>query len=210
MVLPYKDSVIVPDAGSDIVWHFKVNATDGQLTMLKRIKMNLEDAPRHAAKHPTTDTVYVVGEISTTISVLKPEGCGEGLSVCSRIDVLEEKPEDVSLAAIRVTSDGRFLYVSVRYPGTENGYIAGYRLNDRTGDIQAKIGMWDAFGVHPRDFYVIERAGFEGRCISFVAVVHRDTDNLVLIERDRGSGMLMDRPAMELNVSSPTSVIPIW
>ncbi|CAN8075570.1 unnamed protein product [Agarophyton chilense] len=210
MVLLYMEGVIVPDAGSDNVLHFKVCPTDRKLAMLKRIKMSLQDAPRHAVKHPTTDTVYVVGEVSTPISVLKPKGCGRGLSVCSRVDVLKKKPKDVSLAAIRVTKDGRFLYVSVRYPGTTNGYIAGYGLDSRTGDIQAQIGMWDSFGVHPRDFYVIERAVFEGRCISFVAVVHRDSDNPVLIERDRGSGMLMDCPALNLNASSPMSVIPIW
>lgn len=210
MVLPYDDGVIVPDAGSDIVWHFRVNATDGKLTKLKQINMSLQDAPRHAAIHPGTKTVYVVGEESLTISVLRPEGCGHGLSVCNRINVLEEKPDEVTLAAVRVTKDGRFLYVSVRYPGTTNGLIAGYRLNPQTGDIQAKLGMWNAFGVHPRDFYVIEKAVFQGRCVSFIAVVHRDSDNLVLIERDRGSGMLRRHPALQHNISSPTSVVPIW
>lgn len=210
MVLPYDDGVVVPDAGSDIVWHFRVNSTTGKLTKLKQIKMPLQDAPRHAAVHPSSKTVYVVGEESLTISVLRPEGCGDGLSLCSRIDVLEGKPDEVTLAAVRVTKDERFLYVSVRYPGTTNGLIAGYRLNPQTGDIEAKLGMWNAFGVHPRDFYVIEKAGFEGRCVSFVAVVHRDSDNLVLIERDRGSGMLRDYPALQHNISSPTSVVPIW
>ncbi|PXF49218.1 6-phosphogluconolactonase [Gracilariopsis chorda] len=208
IVLPYREGVIVCDAGSNIIWYFRLDFSSGALSMINRVQLRVTDGPRHAVKHTMTDTLYILNEVSVSLAVLKPSH--DGVQLQYMMDVLEEKQEGVTLAAIRTTQDGRFLYVSVRNPGTTDGAVVAYRLNRHTGDIQHKIGMWSTFGVHARDFCIIERARFMGRCTSFLASVHRDSDNLVLIERDRGSGMLRPYPAATLNVSTPTSVTPIW
>ncbi|KAI0566096.1 WD40/YVTN repeat-like containing protein [Gracilaria domingensis] len=192
IVLPYGKGVVVCDAGSNLVW----------------VPFQTTDGPRHAVQHTKSSTLYILNEVSVSLAVLKPSR--DGLALQYRIDVLEDKPEEVTLAAIRTTRDGRFLYVSVRYPGTTDGAIVGYRLSRRTGDILYKIGTWSTFGVHPRDFNLIESARFRDRCVSFAAAVHRDSDSLVLIERSRWTGRLKPYPAMTLNVSTPTSVVPMW
>eukprot|EP00737_Agarophyton_chilense_P003202 gb/GEZJ01003721.1/.p1 GENE.gb/GEZJ01003721.1/~~gb/GEZJ01003721.1/.p1 ORF type:complete len:397 (-),score=30.38 gb/GEZJ01003721.1/:255-1445(-) len=208
IVLPYGEGVVVCDAGSNLVWYFGLNFCTGKLSLISKVPFRITDGPRHAVKHTKSDMLYVLNEVSVSIGVLKPSR--DGLSLRYMIDVLDNKPDDVTLAAIRTTRDGRFLYVSVRYPGTTDGAVVGYRLQRRTGDILYKIGMWSTFGVHPRDFNLIEGVRFKGRCTSFIAAVHRDSDSLVLIEREKKWGTLRPYPAMTLNVSTPTSVVPLW
>ncbi|PXF49931.1 6-phosphogluconolactonase [Gracilariopsis chorda] len=208
MVLPYRNGLLVPDLGSDMRRFFSVSRQTGRLSVSSRIEFEAGDGPRHAALHPGSETIYVLNEISLSIVTVRNNKCGSSLAVCSRHKLFSYYvKKDVSAAAIRVSDDGRFLYASVRFPDTELGEIVGYRLDSRTGDIQAKIGVWSSFGVHARDFYVIEKAVYRHSCVSIIAIVNRDTDNLVLVERDRGSGMLRRSPTFSVNVTTPTSVI---
>lgn len=90
------------------------------------------------------------------------------------------------------------MYVSVRYVDVK-GAIVGFKL-DAKGDVGRRIGVWSSEGVHPRDFYLLEG------CASVVAIVNRDSNNLVLVRRDRMTGMLGERVAA-VRVLTPTSVV---
>ncbi|KAI0564146.1 Lactonase [Gracilaria domingensis] len=208
MVLPYRNGLLVPDLGSDMVLLFDVAPQTGKLSLAANVTFEPADGPRHAALHQQSSTVYVVNEISLSVVTLRYGTCGSSLSICDRHNLFPYAVgEEVSAAAIRVTEDGRFLYVSVRFPDTELGKIVAYRLDARTGDIHARLGEWSSFGVHPRDFFVIENVSYRNACVSFVAIVNRDTDNLVFVERERGSGMLRSYVSLSANVTTPTSVL---
>lgn len=210
MVLPYQNGLLVPDLGSDMLWFFNVSFHTGKLSVSSRIEFEAGDGPRHAALHPRSDTIYVLNEISLSIATVRNNKCGPGLAICNRRNLFPYSvKKDVSAAAIRVSDNGRFLYASVRFPDSDLGRIVGYRLDSKTGEIQAQIGVWSSFGVHPRDLYIIEKVSYRQSCVSLVAIVNRDTDNLVLVERDRGSGMLRRNPAFSVNVTTPTSVIQL-
>lgn len=210
MVLPYEDGVIVPDLGSDLVWYLRVSRKTGKLSEVSRLSLAPGDGPRHAILQKQSGTIYVVNEISLTMVVLRPFTCGrDGISVCDRHNLLDDESmvEGASAAAVRVTRNGQFLYASVRFPDETLGKIVGFSLDPVTGDVTGKLGEWSSHGVHPRDFNIIENAQEDMDCVSFITIVNRDSDNIVLVKRDPLTGMLSDEPSYETFVKTPTSVV---
>lgn len=87
------------------------------------------------------------------------------------------------------------------------GKIVGFKL-DSKGDIVSKIGEWSSYGVHPRDFIIVERVRVGGMCKSFLAITNRDSDNLVLVERDVATGLLLTaNQRFTYAINTPTSVL---
>ncbi len=202
-ILPLNNGdVLVPDLGADRVWKFGVGF-DGELYPKGGLKMRFGDGPRHAARGPGGD-VYVVNELSNTVS--RVMGCG-GFRECERFNLLDGKNKSdtgISSAAIRVTGDGKYLYASVRRPDKELGAIVGFAL--RNGAIVRNIGVWSSHGVHPRDFNIVENGP---DCKSFVAITNMNSDNLVFVERNKKNGLLSRTPYAQMTVYTPTSVLEV-
>lgn len=207
MILPYGEGALVSDLGTDLIYYMGISRETGELSLMEKIKLRPGDGVRHLAKHPTLDVVYAVNEISLSAVVLR-KSCGKKvLGECNRVQVANASDADeVSLAAIRVSADGRFLYVSVRL-GDEDGLIVGYKLKEKTGDIARKIGQWSSGGARPRDFFIVGPVQDRGKCRSFVAVANRGSDNLSVFERDEQSGRLDGNVAYDLDIGTPASVV---
>lgn len=206
MVLPYKDGVIVPDLGSDYVFYLGINRL-GALSEKQRIEFLPGDGPRHAIAH-SSGVIFVVNELSSTMTSLKPDDRGI-LSNTSRIDLLDAGfVQNATAAAIRLTDNENFLYVSVR-PDSRDvrkiGIIVGFEL-DQNGNILRKLGEWSSLGVHPRDFNLVENIDVNFTCRSYVVVANRDSDTVVFIERNQQTGHLL-QPDFTLSVKSPSSVL---
>lgn len=195
---------LVADLGTDRVWHFNVRS-NGALSVRDSVKMRLGDGPRHCVKGKN-GSVYVVNEVSNTVARIA--GCSSKLEICEHMALLNGRNKTVSgisSAAIRVSADGRFLYATSRMPNMEHGKIIAFKLGDR-GAIDYRIGAWTTLGVWPRDFYIIENGP---RCKSYIAVANRDSDNVVLLERNRQSGRLAYTAAFELQVRTPIAVLEV-
>lgn len=185
MAFPYGFGVLVPDVGSDLIFYLRVDR-DGSLSELSRTPTTLGDGPRHVVVG-AFHTVYVVTEASLKLLVMKP--LGNGFNIVDRRELTDVViPPEVmprpKAAAIRLSRDRRFLYVSVRLPGELHGRISGFQLN-AIGNVVGKIGEWDSCGVHPRDFIIVE-----DRCGSWMLIANRDTGNVVAVKRDIHTGML--------------------
>ena len=208
MVLKYKNGVIVPDLGSDLVFYLGISK-NGKIRERSRLEFSPGDGPRHAAIHPKSETVYVVNEISLSVTVLRPTNKDQ-FAIAGREELLIKSPgeeEKIKAAAIRVSDDGKFLYVSIRYLTEERGTIVAFSLNPRSGDIKKRLGEWSAQGSHPRDFIIIESVKFKGKCSSFLAIANRDTDNVALVERNVTTGELSNEAAASITVRTPQSVL---
>lgn len=211
MILPYHYKglkIIVPDLGSDIVFVFSVNRWTGKIRQVARAQLGDGVGPRHAAVHPLSKTVFVVNELSPSVSVLRP-GCSSNavLGLCYTVKFMNEGEgyEGASSAAIRVSRNGRFLYASIRNTVGRIGNIVGYRL-DKHGDILGRIGLFSSGGVHPRDFFIVEDVKVGSACQSFLAVVNMESNNLVLIRRNVVNGKLITSGGFSLRIDSPVSV----
>ena len=146
--------------------------------------------PRHLTFHPSAPIVYAMTEYSNEVIVLKDD---QGLIELQSISTLPEDTESDG-AAIRISSDGKYVYVSNR--GHDS--ISVFKVNDDY--TLSMIQNISTHGEHPRDFNLSKDE-------DYLIVANRDTNNLVLYTRDKTSGELTK--VSETEVQEPVSVISI-
>lgn len=186
----------VTDLGSDRLWDYHVDE-QGKLHRRGAFITMKNDGPRHSVKGRRG--IYVVNEVANTVT-RKRSRTSFPITNGDR----RENGGDTG-AAIRITRNSRFLYASLRREGTQFGNISGWRL-DRFGNIRRRVGVFSSGGVHPRDFFIVENAP---DCRSYIAVVNRDSNNLLLFRRSRRTGMIASLPSFKLMVKTPTSVLQL-
>ena len=103
------------------------------------------------------------------------------------------KMPSYSGADIHLSPDGRFLYASNREPQNN---IAIFSVK-KNGKLKA-IASDSTYGVHPRIFS-IDPTG------KFLIVANQMSDNIVVLKRDPGTGMLK-KTGEEVKIESPSCV----
>lgn len=156
-------SVIVDDSGTnayvgnlgtDRVLQLKLSA-GGELTALGKgyVSTAAENGPRHSVLSPDNRYLYNIGEMGGIITQFRRDASGELVKVAEipnavaekyKLEHGKERPADYSdttpriwAADIRMTPDGRFLYVSERTSST----VTGYRVNKEDGKLTL-IDSW--------------------------------------------------------------------
>jgi len=176
-VTPDDKYLVACDLGTDEVYTYEVS-DEGSLEEVARLKVAPGTGPRHIAFHPTLDVAYLFGELSSDVLVLDYNADTGEFAVSQTISTI---PDDHTSfnggAAIRISSDGKFVYASNR--GHDS--LAVYSTED-----DGKLTLEDytkTEGEKPRDFNFDPSE-------KYVIVGHRDTDNLSLFERDVDDGSL--------------------
>lgn len=162
------------DLGSDKVVTYLIDQS-GKLTLNDEIQLPKGTGPRHLIIDNKETYAYVVGELnSTTISLhISPDG---KLTYVERyLNIPKEAVEKAHGAAIRLTSDGRFLFVSSRF---YNAIIVFRVLPE--GKLE-KVQVINSRGEIPRDFILDETE-------RYLLVPHQDTDNIAVFEIDQTTG----------------------
>lgn len=172
---PQLNRVVVCDLGKDQVHFFEVKP-DKQLDLKHTYQTPTGSGPRHAVNHPTQGIVYVFSELSSEIYVLRYEA--DEVNLIQRVSALPEGDHDKKWgAAIRMSRDGRFVYVSNR--GHDS--MGVFEVNDDYS--LSMIQNISCYGVQPRDFNL---SLDDSLCL----VANHDTNNLTLFARDEKSGRL--------------------
>jgi 6-phosphogluconolactonase len=179
---PDFDLLFVPDLGMDKLMVYKADAKTGKLSPSEppNEEVNAGAGPRHATFHPNNRFLFLMEELSGTVSVFQLE---EGkLKLVQNISAhpMDYKGAKGS-ADIHVSPDGKFLYCSNR--GDANT-IAIFSINNETG-ILTPVGWQSTLGLHPRNF-VIDPSG------NFLLVANRDSDEVVVFTINKNSGLLTD------------------
>lgn len=172
--------LVTCDLGTDSVVTYEVT-TDGKLTQIGHYKSTPGAGPRHIVFHPTAKIAYLICELNATIEVLIYDGVGQ----FEHLQTISTLPDDYdgtnNTAAIRISKDGKFVYASNR--GHDS--IAIYRtLGDATLEL---ITIQSSLGKIPRDFNLVAND-------RYLIVVHQDSDNVVVFERDTKTGLLTETP----------------
>ena len=105
------------DLGTDTVYAYVLDPSAGTLAESTRSVLPGAFGPRHLVFHPGADfeLVYVLGELGFDIAVCEYDGKSGALNPVSFVSVAEDGVLGVDYpSGIRVTPDGRFLYVAVR------------------------------------------------------------------------------------------------
>lgn len=129
---PDNTRVFVPDLGLDEVVVYDFDAASGALTRSTPGAARLAPGagPRHAVQHPANNFLYVVNELSNTVSVLKPSDATFEL-----VQSLSTLPSDFGgqswTAELILSPNGKFLYATNRgahsvaaFAVTENGTLS--------------------------------------------------------------------------------------
>ncbi|MCI8633232.1 MAG: lactonase family protein [Lachnospiraceae bacterium] len=173
--------VVICDLGMDTLALYEMNEETGKLH--RAIGMNVKlppgSGPRHMVMSPDGRYAYVACELSSEVAVLAYEK-ETGFTLIEQVSTLSpEFPSDRNYpAAIRLTQDGRCLYVSNR--GEDS--IALFKVNPQNGHISLQ-NTYSTRGWYPRDFIL---TGDERLLIA----VNQLSDNMVIFRREPETGEL--------------------
>ena len=142
--------------------------------------------PRHGIFTRDGQTLFVVSELSNELFVF------QNLKLVSAQPLLEQNDLPAAAAAIRLSPDEKFLYVSVR----ERNVICVLAL---AGVTATKIQEVPCGGDHPRDLVLTP----DGK---FVLAVNRYPGSIVSFSRDQASGKI-GKAISSINIPQAVSVV---
>ena len=174
---PDGKNVVVVDLGTDHVVTYTV--TDGKLKEVARLSVRPGSGPRHLVFHPNGKYAYVMTELSNEIIVLEyDDKTGRFTELQYHSTLPEDFTEHSQGAAIRISRDGRFVYVSNR----GHNSIAVFQIHEPSGHVNL-VEHVSTEGNWPRDFN-LDPSG------EFLICANERSHNLVLYRRDQETGRL--------------------
>ncbi|MDR1879483.1 MAG: lactonase family protein [Tannerellaceae bacterium] len=166
------------DLGRDYLYRFETDYSGSgdfiDERSLTAYKMEEGSGPRHFAFHPSGNYLYLINELSGTVTAFT---CGGG-QLAPFQTVVADTLHAKGSAAIGMTPDGRFLYASNRLQGDG---IAIFAIAPSNGML-TKVG-YQPTGRHPRHFTISP----DGK---FLLSASRDQHVVEVFEIDRHTGLL--------------------
>jgi len=171
-----KGNLVCCDLGNDSVTFYQLNVN--KLEQIAVYQNEPGFGTRHIAFSKDGNYFYVAGELSSKVNVVKFD---ENNWKFESIQTISTIPEDWTkhngAAAIRISKDGKYLYVSNR----GNDSIAVFVIQpDHTLKLIQRIST---FGEFPRDFNWDDEQ-------RYVVATNQNTNNATLYLRDADNGIL--------------------
>lgn len=164
------------DLGIDAVDFYKLDGN--KLKHLARYQMEKGFGTRHITFSPDGKTMYIVGELSSQVNVAHlNENTWEFENVATYKTIPDNFTEHNGAAAIRISKDGKFIYVSNR--GHDS--IAVFKVLDN-GELELTQRI-SVFGSFPRDFNW-------DKSEKYLVVANQNTNNATLYRRNAETGSL--------------------
>ncbi|MDK4194290.1 lactonase family protein [Staphylococcus pseudintermedius] len=175
-VTPEHKYVVAVDLGADLLVTYHYG--DQGLEVANRTALEPGDGPRHIAYHKTGRYAYVVNELSNTVVVMAYED-GSFTELERHLTIPEDFLLPTKLAAVRLSHDQRFLYVSNR--GHDS--IAIFKLLEDGAKLEL-VDIVSSGGAFPRDFNITEDD-------AYLVVAHQEENSeVVVFKRDLDTGRL--------------------
>ncbi|MBD0331638.1 MAG: lactonase family protein [Chitinophagaceae bacterium] len=187
---PNNKYLLVTDLGIDKILCYNFNSKKGILTTKSSTKLSDGSGPRHLDFHPSGKWVYVIQELSGTVTTFKYNN--GSLQQIQEINLLpQEYTGEGTSADIHVSPDGRFLYASNRNPTNS---ITIFAIDQISGKLSV-VGHQSTLGKVPRNFN-FDPTG------NFLLVANQETDNIVIFRIDKQTGALADT-GKQIHVPNP-------
>ena len=190
-IAPNNKDVFVPDLGTDKIMTYSLNVETGQLSSAAKpfTSVTPGSGPRHFTFHPNGKFVYIIQEMSATIT-----GFNYKDGVLDAFQEIKNLPDDYTgrkwAADIHISPDGKFLYGSNR---THESLVI-FSINIKTGKLTF-VGHQPVNGKTPRNF-AIDPTG------NFILVANQDSDSITIFKRDSTTGKLTST-GKEIAISQP-------
>jgi len=193
---PDKKFVLANDLGLDKIFIYKYNpgAAHEILTLKETVDVKAGSGPRHLTFSKDGKFVYLIQELDATLTTLSYNKNGS-LKVIAETSILAKGfTGGTGAAAIKISPDGNFLYVSDRVDANS---IAVYKIL-KNGSIQL-VEQVSTLGKGPRDF-AIDPTG------NFLLVGHQYTNDIIIFKRDKTSGKLKNT-GKKIELCSPVGLL---
>ncbi len=191
---------LAPDLGADRVFVSRFDAEKGRLEPHGEAPLDPGSGPRHLAFHSSGRFVYVIGELTSTITAMRYDAAKGELAPLQTLSTLPEGFTGPSYTAeVEASPDGRFLY------GSNRGHdsLAVFRIDAASGRL-TPAGHVAVGGHWPRHFKIHE----SGRVL---LAAHQRAATIAFFRLDSATGtpspigaaVTVDRPACLLPVKAP-------
>jgi len=176
--VPGTNILCAVDLGIDAVLCYQQDTANGSLRLASRLDVESGLGPRHLAFSPKGKFAYVGHEMGNAVSVLRfSQGQFENVQTLSTLPADFEGTSYV--AAVRVSADGKRVYVSNR--GHES--LAVYSVG---GDgLLTPLYYLPVHGVNPRDFALVDE--------EHILVANQTSGDLNLLRVKDGESTLVQR-----------------
>lgn len=195
---PNKKQILVADLGTDKIHIYDVdfsNTTPITEANPAYFKVAAGSGPRHMVVHPNGKVLYLVHELMGEIGVYFYEN-GKITHVSTHSLTVSKHKDHVQAAEIRLSHDGKFIYVSNR--GNANN-LSVFKI-ELNGDLNL-IQQISTGGRTPRNFNL----SLDGR---FLLVANQDSDEIRVFERDLVTGRLEMSPS-KVKINKPAYVFSL-
>lgn len=193
--IPKTNYWIVPDLGTDHLYIFMHDSLNGKLCLHSEVKTAPGSGPRHVAFHSSKAIVYVIEELSSTITAY---GYDQEEGILTYLQSVSTIPEDFTgqstCADIHISASGLFLY------GSNRGHdsIASFRILE-DGKLKSN-GYTSTAGKTPRNFALIQDS-------NFMLVANQDS-NSIAVFRTSDIGNPVPVPYNQIfNIDKPVCLI---
>ncbi len=189
IVSPDGRFVYIPDLGMDKIVAYARDKQDGRLTHDPDATAAVAPGtgPRHAEFHPNGRRLYVINELSCTLSVFEHDAATGRLHETQTIpSLIIPYDQDKTCADIHITPDGRFVYGTTRAANR----ILCCRIDPASG-LMDPVAEYSTEGGVPRNFAIAP----DGR---HLLVANQNTDNMVIFSINPESGKLTPKSSFAL------------
>lgn len=196
---PNGKQLLVADLGTDKIYIYDLNYSSATLVTPANpayLSVAAGSGPRHMVLHPNGKLLYLVHELTGEIGVYIYEN---GVITHSNTKSLttSQFKGDVQAAEIRLSSDGKFIYVSNRGQANnlsvfEVGLEGGLRL----------IQQISTDGQTPRNFNLSPDN-------HFLLVANQGSDDIRLFKRDLVTGRL-SKTQIKIEIKKPAYIFPLY
>lgn len=193
---PDKKFVLSNDLGLDKIFIYKYNpASKNEILTLKgTVDVKAGSGPRHLTFSKDGKFVYLVQELDGTLTTLSYDKTGN-LKVIAETSILPKGfTGGTGAAAIKISPDGNFLYVSDR---VDANAISVYKIL-KDGKIEL-VEQQSTLGKGPRDF-AIDPTG------NYLLVGHQYTNDIVIFKRNKTTGKIEDT-GKRIELCSPVGLV---
>lgn len=177
---PYGDKVITIDLGTNELWFSKLNPASNSLEAhtQQKLAMGPGAGPRHLTFHPNGKWIYVINELSSTVTLVKKNRANLYEMANSTSTLPADFTGENFCADIHISQDGKFLY------GSNRGHnsIVIFRINDADGTLSL-VGHESVHGDWPRNFAL-------SPADKYLLVANQRSNNIVSFKRDANTGTL--------------------
>ncbi|WOD44665.1 lactonase family protein [Hwangdonia lutea] len=181
----FKDDLLVSDLGRNAVFSYRLNSDKYELVSPSIVNLDENSGPRHFSLTKDGNFIYIINELSSTITSAKKTE--NGFELIETLSTLDANFKGESYCAdIHLSKDEQFLYGSNR---GENSIVVFKR-----DTVSGKLNKTQNMSVHgdwPRNF-TIDPTG------KFLLVANQKSNNISVFKIDEISGTLRFLHAVEL------------